>query len=337
MDNSPLNRLPPELRIRIFKEALTFGDIYYNQPSFPVSGRRGPDKPNPAKVRARVRAGKDKFDPAANDPQYDIPLVKLLALTLTCKQVRNESTNLVFEANTLHLGDTCWKHFPGPGIFFYIHGPTGRALKSVPEIFRSNQAEIHLHLRLTERELGSLALMHRFGETEYGGPLPLVGRVGQMLAYVHPCTLVVHFHINGFHFPECDWFLLDVDEGSASKCFELRANDNGVGLAALKRTTTRSMQQIRDHPVHEGDCWYRDDNGVLRTEVPEFFHFEALADQLVRSMENAYTKATLMDSNLTGPAVDEPHAKWNAAEMDNAPSPGQASIKRLKGGNPQES
>lgn len=96
MDNSPLRRLPPELHLRIFKEALTFNYVCYD---FLGGGKHVKEWG----VRP-WRPGDKFFGSSAYMYDMDDPfLTEFLGLLLVCKQVRQESAGLVLEANTLHM------------------------------------------------------------------------------------------------------------------------------------------------------------------------------------------------------------------------------------------
>lgn len=98
MDNSILRRLPPELRIHIFKEALTLGVVYHHLPDTT-------DWEDEELVTAGtwcVSQGECNFF----SPRKYPPLADFLSLTLVCKQVRLESATLLLQANILHIGDS---------------------------------------------------------------------------------------------------------------------------------------------------------------------------------------------------------------------------------------
>ncbi|KAK5129819.1 hypothetical protein LTR08_002796 [Meristemomyces frigidus] len=80
MDNSPFNDLPAELRVRIYTAALC-----------PTEG-----------VGISFALDKDWNTPNER-PVYLSSKARLLALTATCKQMREECTPVFFSVNTFHL------------------------------------------------------------------------------------------------------------------------------------------------------------------------------------------------------------------------------------------
>lgn len=80
---SPLLRLPPELRNKIYKYALSFDRVYFTL--------------NPAGYRLFYQE-----DPAHNDPERGTEEI-LTALTRACRQLRHEAAPLFFSCNEFSM------------------------------------------------------------------------------------------------------------------------------------------------------------------------------------------------------------------------------------------
>lgn len=85
MDNSPLRKLPAELRLLIYEQTLTF------EPALTVQ--------------------------LLHDPGSHMTIRHGLEITTTCKEIHNECVNLVFKHNTWRFDiNSVWNHCnPGPG------------------------------------------------------------------------------------------------------------------------------------------------------------------------------------------------------------------------------
>lgn len=97
MDNSPLQRLPAELRIRIYEYALTEDTaikIYWNARSKPSTFHFGEER------LPFVPSRQHCFPPRQ---QLCLPARHPLALTATCKQIYNESLAIFLSSNKFSL------------------------------------------------------------------------------------------------------------------------------------------------------------------------------------------------------------------------------------------
>lgn len=222
-------------------------------------------------------------DKLYDSPTYDMDdpfLTEFLGLLLVCKQVRQESAGLVLEANTLHMCITRWNK------------QEDSALAAIPNLFRSNQASVRLRVHLAPS-----SLPYSSGPLDAERKARLNAGVGRICRSLHPGRLtVVLGALGGVSLCDCP----EVDDlRKPSYKFELQANDDGAGLVALKTTFAWRKKEIQERPRH--DPWCSSENEDLK----DMLEATSVAEELMRSLEKAYSEAASNNGNSAGLANDE--------------------------------
>lgn len=163
------------------------------------------------------------------------------------------------------------------------------ALAAIPDLFRSNQAHVRLRVNLAPSPMP-----YSSGTLDAERKARLDASLGRICRSLHPGTLTVVLGTLG-GVSLCD--LPEVVEiRNPSYRFELQANNDGIGLEALKTTFARRGKEIQKHKP-----WCSSKNEQLQ----DMLEATSVAEGLMRSLEEAYSEAASNNGNSAGPAIVE--------------------------------
>ncbi|KAM0722179.1 hypothetical protein Q7P37_001620 [Cladosporium fusiforme] len=274
MENSPLGRLPPEIRVMIFKEALTFGEVSYQRTwdnfQNSVGGKWNVYRDHHVKYSVEKSSA----------------LTENLGLTLACKGIRNECAYLLLEANTLHIraSDLQYNH-----TLDKVCERAQSAIKVIPEYFSSKHARFCINL-----DLGAVSLdrLHREGTEDWRARMN--GSVSRIIKDVYPGKLAVVLS-TGSIIDGCSWHSTKQERVSFPDRFELRIEKDSAGLRVLEEAIARKRQDMRGgHGTHEGVCTY-DRRTFHGTEI-ELRTIMWIAMELMLTMQKAYYEAASLQA-----------------------------------------
>jgi hypothetical protein len=243
MENSPLNRLPPELRQEIFEYVFTYESL--------------------------TCKGK-KWRTLHEDERYYRPLSKDLDITLVCKQIREETRRLPFSLNKLlcgnELGDLdpwCDWHDALP-----LKEPCAwayNALRGLTHVL-SDSTTLELHLWA----FPAMSEPRKMGNTDW---VALNNAFGALVGVLGPAKLVVTLHF-ALHFKDlrCDY--LDPLVWHGETRFEIHAGRftaANEGMSLLAATMDQKCEEIKCHEGHlrDGYCAINQYSNTLSRQLME--------------------------------------------------------------------
>ena len=266
MEKSPLNRLPPELRLEIFEYVFTYESL----------------------------ACKDRYWWALREGERKYrALSKELDITLVCKQIRKETQRLPFSHNNLvcgnELGDfdpwsEWWNGLPlkTPCMVAY------NALKRLTPVL-SDRTTLELHLWA----FPSMSEPRKMSNTEW---LQLSNTFGALVDILGPAKLIVTLHfILHFKDLQCDYLGPLVGHGETT--FEIHAGRSTAtrgAMSLLAATMKEKREEIERHEEHSGvGCCsinqYRDMLSRQLTETEQVCQrFMSLATRATTSRDKSF-------------------------------------------------
>lgn len=281
MENSPLNRLPSEIRLDIFEYVFSYEGPIHKAGLWIVT---------PKRERRR------RF------------LYNELAPTLVCKQMRNETLHLPLLLNNLSCGnqlgdfDPYYAWWVTPALKDPCQWALNALRKMIPA-FLSDSTTLEMHLRVFSR----MTQPRESSSTDWNEVCnifkALVGALG-------PVKLVIYLHFQ-FHFSSisCDCEGLGPLRTHNGTMLNICPGDPSVARKSIKGLADAigdSRWEIRQHRNHPWRAC------SVNTQMNALFEQLAQAEQMARRFIDIATLASLPEARplqiCTSPGIDEAFA-----------------------------